>query len=215
MTLTYKDIHFDRNCITVTNTLTRDEEGKTIIGDDPKSIEGEREVRITTTSKSILNNALENLPHNPTDLVFARKNGDYLTVSMVYSAFKRFCVKHNISDMKGIDQHSLRHTFATRAIEAGMPAVVLQKILGHKKIETTLDTYTDVFERYQAKYDDVLENYYKTNNLLLPDMIDFNFVIENDIKNLKEALKNSHFNQKQKNFLLENINKVSEWYQLL
>ena len=43
----------------------------------------------------------------------------------------------------------LRHTFATRCIESGMPVKVLSKILGHADIETTLNTYCDVFENYE------------------------------------------------------------------
>ena len=42
-------------------------------------------------------------------------------------------------------QHALRHTFATRCIESGIPAVVLKNWLGHKDIHMTLDVYTDVF----------------------------------------------------------------------
>ena len=40
--------------------------------------------------------------------------------------------------------HVLRHTFATRCIESGIPPVVLKTWLGHKDIPVTLDTYTDV-----------------------------------------------------------------------
>lgn len=43
-------------------------------------------------------------------------------------------------------QHSLRHTFATRCIESGIPPVVLKNWLGHTDIHITLDTYTDVFK---------------------------------------------------------------------
>jgi hypothetical protein len=42
----------------------------------------------------------------------------------------------------------LRHTFATRCIEAGMNALVLSKILGHKNIEITLNVYTSVFDKF-------------------------------------------------------------------
>ena len=41
-----------------------------------------------------------------------------------------------------ITPHSTRHTFATLSVKAGMRPKELQKIIGHKKIQTTLDIYT-------------------------------------------------------------------------
>ncbi|MCC8151744.1 MAG: site-specific integrase [Lachnospiraceae bacterium] len=40
--------------------------------------------------------------------------------------------------------HSLRHTFTTRLVEKGVNIKVVQDVLGHKDVETTLNIYADV-----------------------------------------------------------------------
>lgn len=40
--------------------------------------------------------------------------------------------------------HVLRHTFATRCIENGMNPNILKHIMGHKRIQVTMDTYVNV-----------------------------------------------------------------------
>lgn len=44
--------------------------------------------------------------------------------------------------------HIKHHTYATRCIESEISAVVLSKLLGHADIQTTLNTYTSVFNRF-------------------------------------------------------------------
>ena len=47
--------------------------------------------------------------------------------------------------------HNLRHTFATRLCEAGVNIKVIQEILGHSDISTTLDIYTDATSDFKKK----------------------------------------------------------------
>ena len=68
--------------------------------------------------------------------------------------FQRAIQKYGVLDpnIKGkVSLHSLRHTFATRCIEAGMQPKVLQKLLGHSDIQVTLNTYCDAFENFQKE----------------------------------------------------------------
>ena len=62
--------------------------------------------------------------------------------------------------------HSLRHTYATRAIEAGMSPVVLQKLMGHTDVSVTLNAYTSVFDKYKRNELEKVNEYYMEQNLI-------------------------------------------------
>ena len=63
--------------------------------------------------------------------------------------------------VESIRENGVRHTFATRCIEAGIQPVVLKGWLGHTNIHVTLDTYADVFDRMNlgaiSKFEDYMD----------------------------------------------------------
>ena len=52
--------------------------------------------------------------------------------------FHKVFEKHQI---KSVNYHALRHTFATRCIEHGVDVKTLSEILGHSNVSITLNTY--------------------------------------------------------------------------
>jgi len=76
--------------------------------------------------------------------------GTPLKYKTVDSLFRRLSKKMNTK----VTPHLLRHTHATELIRAGWDMAYVQKRLGHKDIQTTINTYIhltdkDLIEEYQ------------------------------------------------------------------
>ncbi len=158
--LTPECVDFEKGVIHIRSTVARGEHFRDFIKNGTKTDAGVRDVPIMKTLEPILKEAINKKSDNPLNLIFydEQKNG-IISTSQVNCFYKRVCEKCGI-EKRG--QHSLRHTFATRCIEANVPAIVLKKWLGHTDIHITLDTYADVFDSMNndsiIKVDDYIVN---------------------------------------------------------
>lgn len=83
------------------------------------------------------------------DLVFVNyRTGEPIKNSSYDTHLYKICDKAGI---KRFCMHALRHTYATRAIERDVPPKVLQKLLGHASIKTTMDRYVHVTDDSMEK----------------------------------------------------------------
>ena len=155
-----EDINLEKGYIHVTQTISRGMNYRSYIKEGTKTYAGERDVPINNTLRPILEKALEKAKDNPQGTLFYDYEKDGLIeTSQVNCFYRRICETAGI-EYNG--QHSLRHTFATRCIEAGVAPVVLKKWLGHTNIHITLDTYSDVFDKMNFdatdKFDTLMES---------------------------------------------------------
>ncbi|MBT9140180.1 MAG: Tyrosine recombinase XerC [Dehalococcoidia bacterium] len=79
---------------------------------------------------------------SPDKPVFCTKNGTPYIPRNFSRTFEKLRDKANIS--KDITVHTLRHTFATRLLEAGVSLKEAQELLRHENIATTADVYSHV-----------------------------------------------------------------------
>lgn len=82
------------------------------------------------------------------DLVFInRRTGEPAKNSSYDTHLYKLCDEAGI---KRFCMHALRHTYATRAIERGVQPKILQQLLGHASIKTTMDRYVHVTDESLA-----------------------------------------------------------------
>ena len=93
----------------------------------------ERMAWLTTEAMRPVQQWLQHRPASQTNHLFFNQHGRPLSVSGVQYRLKQYCQEAQIQ----LTCHQLRHTFARRLAEHGMPIESLAKLLGHRSIQTT------------------------------------------------------------------------------
>ena len=138
--LTWDAIDFEKRTLTVNKTLEFRHGEQYWRAGPPKTQHSYRTIPLTDRAYEILKGIWNSRPE--------QKESPTLDKTLEYIDRHKLCDEAGI---KHFCMHALRHTYATRAIESGMQPKVLQKLLGHASIKTTMDRYVHVTNDSMSK----------------------------------------------------------------
>lgn len=177
LALTWNDIDFIKNTITVSKTvsivvdITKESRSKGYISiGTPKTVKGNRVVplpgflvkRLKQYKLFKKEESLKiGIQFKESNNLFTTRNGTMLSAVNLQRMFKEILLKAGIENRKF---HDLRHTYATRLFELGESAKTVQELLGHSSISMTLDIYTHVLKETKETAIEKLDELSKTFN---------------------------------------------------
>ena len=153
--LKYSDVDKKENVIHVQRTL-KYIEGQGYIEDTPKTRTSARDIPLTAAIVKHIEEQRKFWGFKVVKMdqyLFCNENGAPISRERVQAEIDRTIkrIREAGYDFPRITSHVFRHTFATRAIEAGMQPQVLKTILGHSSLAMTMDLYSHVLPDTKAE----------------------------------------------------------------
>lgn len=147
LALTWDDVDFERNYITISKAAYQGKkDGKIqILVDTPKTKNSNRVIPLPKTIMDILKKMKKK---STSKYVITTRHNTMVGTRSYQRTFEKILAK---LDIPYKNFHSLRHTFATRAIEMGMDVKSVSEILGHKNPMITLNRYTHSLMSYKTE----------------------------------------------------------------
>ena len=136
LALTWSDIDFTKGLLFVSKNCHDGNDGQNHIRiiDSPKTVHSRRVIPIPKQLMPLLKNLKKR-----SNCEYIIADGDKPVFVRSYQRTFELLLKKLGVAHKGF--HSLRHTFATRALECGMDVKTLSELLGHKNATVTLNRY--------------------------------------------------------------------------
>ena len=139
--LQWNDIDLNKGILTISKSCHDSKDGLVI--DEPKTAISHRVIPLP---KQLLP-LLKSIKKKSDSPFVVSANGSSISVRSYQRSFELLLKKLKIPH-KGF--HSLRHTFATRALECGMDVKTLSELLGHKNPTITLNRYAHSLMEHKA-----------------------------------------------------------------
>ena len=171
LALVWKNVDMKNRIITVDRAITLDtkfdETGKkisrTTIVAMPKTHSGIRKISVPGLVIDALQGWHKKLMTlhpdwlGPDMPVFISRKGTQRTYNGFRTSYRHFLERNGLGE-ENLNLHRYRHNYATMMLEKGVSPRVVQKMLGHHDIETTLGTYSHASAELFKDAADILSN---------------------------------------------------------
>lgn len=159
--LRMSDINFEKECVTIKNTITNVVE--VIEEENTKSVAGSRTIPIDKWTMKFLkllkqirteNKLNLGSEYEDNDYVYVRDDGKRYYPDTADKQLKKFLKRNRLNK---ITLHELRHSFCTIMIAAKKDLATVQYVMGHEDSRTTLEIYSHPIEENIFSASDAME----------------------------------------------------------